>query len=155
MTSLTLRAKRSSLTMTQKLPRGKFASKSSAWETQRWENQSEFKIILTYVTFLQFYSIRLVDRFLIDGYKPQRLSTYALSLFRHRTTVNEEKVLIGKEILINFGLCKFCFRQQLIQTKRGKKEKERERQRERERKMRREVKSMDIFVKGNGYFSRL
>ncbi|TRY73054.1 hypothetical protein TCAL_11748 [Tigriopus californicus] len=37
---------------------------------------------------------KLVDRYLIDGYKPQQLSTYALSLFRHRTTVNDEKVLI-------------------------------------------------------------
>ncbi len=41
---------------------------------------------------------KLVDRFLIDGYKPQRLSTYALSLFRHRTTVNGEKVLVGQSV---------------------------------------------------------
>ena len=46
-----------------------------------------------------FIILRLVDRFLIDGYKPQQLSTYALSLFRHRTTVNEEKVLIGRETI--------------------------------------------------------
>ena len=39
---------------------------------------------------------RLVDRYLIDGFSPQRLSTYALNLFRHRTTLNEEKILIGK-----------------------------------------------------------
>ena len=38
---------------------------------------------------------RLVDRYLIDGFSPQRLSTYALNLFRHRTTLNEEKILIG------------------------------------------------------------
>lgn len=38
---------------------------------------------------------RLVDRYLIDGYSPQRLSTYALNLFRHRTTLNDEKILIG------------------------------------------------------------
>ncbi len=37
-----------------------------------------------------------MDRFLIDGYKPQRLSTYALSLFRHRTSVGREKILIGE-----------------------------------------------------------
>ena len=43
---------------------------------------------------------RLVDRYLIDGFSPQRLSTYALNLFRHRTTLNEEKILIGK-----FNLC--------------------------------------------------
>ena len=40
-------------------------------------------------------SHRLVDRFLIDGYKPQQLSTYALSLFRHRMTLGGEKVLVG------------------------------------------------------------
>jgi hypothetical protein len=39
---------------------------------------------------------RLVERYLIDGYSPQRLSTYALNLFRHRTTINGQKVLIGK-----------------------------------------------------------
>lgn len=39
---------------------------------------------------------KLVDRYLIDGYSPQRLSTYALNLFRHRTTLNDDKVLIGK-----------------------------------------------------------
>ena len=39
--------------------------------------------------------LRLVDRFLIDGYKPQQLSTYALSLFRHRMTLGDDKVLIG------------------------------------------------------------
>jgi len=40
---------------------------------------------------------RLVERYLIDGYSPQRLSTYALNLFRHRTTINGQKVLIGKK----------------------------------------------------------
>ena len=43
-----------------------------------------------------FQHFRLVDRYLIDGFSPQRLSTYALNLFRHRTTLNEEKILIGK-----------------------------------------------------------
>ena len=38
---------------------------------------------------------RLVDRYLVNGYKPQRLSTYALSLFRHRMKVNDEDILIG------------------------------------------------------------
>ena len=42
-----------------------------------------------------FQHFRLVDRYLIDGFSPQRLSTYALNLFRHRTTLNEEKILIG------------------------------------------------------------
>jgi Rab-like protein 2 len=38
---------------------------------------------------------RLVERYLIDGYKPQRLSTFALNLFRHRTNIDGEKILIG------------------------------------------------------------
>ena len=51
---------------------------------------------LEVLKFIEWGNFRLVDRFLIDGYKPQRLSTYALSLFRHRTTVNGEKVLVGE-----------------------------------------------------------
>ena len=38
-----------------------------------------------------------MDRFLIDGFKPQQLSTYALSLFRHRTTLES-----GEKVLIDF-----------------------------------------------------
>ena len=45
---------------------------------------------------------RLVERFLIDGYKPQRLSTFALNLFRHRTTINDEKILIGESPRFTF-----------------------------------------------------
>ncbi|CAG0893650.1 unnamed protein product [Cyprideis torosa] len=37
---------------------------------------------------------KLVERFLLDGYKPQQLSTYALTLYRHRTKVNKEPVLV-------------------------------------------------------------
>jgi len=35
---------------------------------------------------------KLVERFLMDGYKPQQLSTYALTLFHYPTTVNDKAV---------------------------------------------------------------
>ncbi|CAG0917030.1 unnamed protein product [Notodromas monacha] len=37
---------------------------------------------------------KLVERYLMDGFQPQQLSTYALTLYRHRTVVDGEKVLI-------------------------------------------------------------
>ncbi|XP_066999929.2 rab-like protein 2A isoform X2 [Anabrus simplex] len=37
---------------------------------------------------------KLVERFLLDGYKPQQLSTYALSLFRYPTKVENESVVV-------------------------------------------------------------
>ncbi|XP_045195691.1 rab-like protein 2A [Mercenaria mercenaria] len=37
---------------------------------------------------------KLVERFLMDGYKPQQLSTYALTLFNYKTEVNKQKVLV-------------------------------------------------------------
>ncbi|XP_023224914.1 rab-like protein 2A [Centruroides sculpturatus] len=40
-----------------------------------------------------FFS-RLVERFLMDGYKPHELSTYALTLFRHKTTHEDESLMI-------------------------------------------------------------
>ncbi|XP_070544575.1 rab-like protein 2A [Ptychodera flava] len=39
---------------------------------------------------------KLVERFLMDGYQPQQLSTYALTLFRYNTTVD------GKEVAVDF-----------------------------------------------------
>ena len=35
-----------------------------------------------------------MERYLVNGYTPQRLSTYALNLFRHRIEVEGEKVLV-------------------------------------------------------------
>ncbi|XP_031574440.1 rab-like protein 2A [Actinia tenebrosa] len=35
---------------------------------------------------------KLVERFLMDGYKPQQLSTYALTLFQYKTKVNDKDV---------------------------------------------------------------
>ncbi|XP_076077151.1 rab-like protein 2A [Mytilus galloprovincialis] len=37
---------------------------------------------------------KLVERFLMDGYKPQQLSTFALTLFNYQTEVNKEKVSV-------------------------------------------------------------
>ncbi|XP_064487846.1 rab-like protein 2A [Ornithodoros turicata] len=37
---------------------------------------------------------KLVERFLLDKYKPQQISTYALTLFRHKTEVNNEDVVV-------------------------------------------------------------
>ncbi|XP_071483492.1 rab-like protein 2A [Diadema setosum] len=39
---------------------------------------------------------KLVERFLMDGYQPQQLSTFALTLFRYNTKVG------GKEIVVDF-----------------------------------------------------
>jgi len=37
---------------------------------------------------------KLVERFLMDNYQPQQLSTYALTLFRYNTTVNGRNVAV-------------------------------------------------------------
>lgn len=37
---------------------------------------------------------KLVERFLLDGYKSHSLSTYALTMFRHKTKVDDETVLV-------------------------------------------------------------
>ena len=37
---------------------------------------------------------KLVERFLLDGYAPQQLSTYALTLYRYRTKVGPRDILI-------------------------------------------------------------
>ena len=37
---------------------------------------------------------KLVERFLLDGYAPQQLSTYALTLYRYRTRAGARDVLV-------------------------------------------------------------
>jgi len=37
---------------------------------------------------------KLVERFLMDGYKPQQQSTYALTLFNYETKINDKKVSV-------------------------------------------------------------
>ncbi|EDL04330.1 RAB, member of RAS oncogene family-like 2A, isoform CRA_a [Mus musculus] len=39
---------------------------------------------------------KLMERFLMDGFQPQQLSTYALTLYKHTATVD------GKTILVDF-----------------------------------------------------
>ncbi|CAH1799721.1 unnamed protein product [Owenia fusiformis] len=37
---------------------------------------------------------KLVERFLMDGYQPQQLSTFALTLFRYKTKVSNENIAV-------------------------------------------------------------
>jgi len=37
---------------------------------------------------------KLVERFLMDDYKPHQLSTYALTLFRYNTQVNDTEIIV-------------------------------------------------------------
>ncbi|KAK6318148.1 rab-like protein 2A isoform X1 [Coregonus clupeaformis] len=37
---------------------------------------------------------KLMERFLIDGYRPQQLSTYALTLYKYTTTIDSKAVLV-------------------------------------------------------------
>merc|ERR1711976_224011 len=37
---------------------------------------------------------KLVERFLMDGYQPQQLSTYALTLFKYKTNVGDQEVSV-------------------------------------------------------------
>ncbi|KAM7298809.1 rab-like protein 2A [Ixodes scapularis] len=37
---------------------------------------------------------RLVERFLLDAYKPRQVSTFALNIFRHQTKVDGEEVVV-------------------------------------------------------------
>ncbi|KAF4071980.1 hypothetical protein AMELA_G00269130 [Ameiurus melas] len=37
---------------------------------------------------------KLMERFLMDGYRPQQLSTYALTLYKYTTTINGRPVLV-------------------------------------------------------------
>uniref|UniRef100_A0A452RLH2 RAB, member of RAS oncogene family like 2B n=1 Tax=Ursus americanus TaxID=9643 RepID=A0A452RLH2_URSAM len=39
---------------------------------------------------------KLMERFLMDGFRPQQLSTYALTLYKHTATVD------GKTVLVDF-----------------------------------------------------
>ncbi|XP_005207577.1 rab-like protein 2B isoform X3 [Bos indicus] len=46
---------------------------------------------------LEFVQLpRLMERFLMDGFQPQQLSTYALTLYKHTATVD------GKTVLVDF-----------------------------------------------------
>ncbi|XP_056091973.1 RAB, member of RAS oncogene family-like 2 [Rhinichthys klamathensis goyatoka] len=37
---------------------------------------------------------KLMERFLMDGYRPQQLSTYALTLYKYSTTINGQTILV-------------------------------------------------------------
>uniref|UniRef100_A0A8B9K654 RAB, member of RAS oncogene family-like 2 n=1 Tax=Astyanax mexicanus TaxID=7994 RepID=A0A8B9K654_ASTMX len=38
---------------------------------------------------------KLMERFLMDGYRPQQLSTYALTLYKYTTTINGKPILVA------------------------------------------------------------
>uniref|UniRef100_A0A2K6PBA5 RAB, member of RAS oncogene family like 2B n=1 Tax=Rhinopithecus roxellana TaxID=61622 RepID=A0A2K6PBA5_RHIRO len=38
---------------------------------------------------------KLMERFLMDGFQPQQLSTYALTLYKHTTTVDGKTILVA------------------------------------------------------------
>ncbi|MBW02059.1 Rab-like protein 2A, partial [Eschrichtius robustus] len=44
---------------------------------------------------------RLVERFLMDGFQPQQLSTYALTLYKHTATVDGKTVLVGSQSCVH------------------------------------------------------
>lgn len=37
---------------------------------------------------------KLVERFLLDGYQPHQLSTYALTLYRHKTNLDSQSIVV-------------------------------------------------------------
>ncbi|KAM5253823.1 rab-like protein 2B isoform 3-T10 [Hipposideros larvatus] len=39
---------------------------------------------------------KLMERFLMDGFQPQQLSTYALTLYKHTATVDGRTVIVGE-----------------------------------------------------------
>ncbi|XP_035875720.1 rab-like protein 2B isoform X4 [Phyllostomus discolor] len=46
---------------------------------------------------------KLMERFLLDGFRPQQLSTYALTLYKHTATVDGRTVLVAVFPLQTFG----------------------------------------------------
>lgn len=40
---------------------------------------------------------KLMERFLMDGFQPQQLSTYALTLYKHTATVGGRTILVGEQ----------------------------------------------------------
>lgn len=42
------------------------------------------------------YIFRLLERFLSNKFKPQQVSTYALTLYRYRAKLGEEVINVGK-----------------------------------------------------------
>ena len=47
-----------------------------------------------YYTIRFYESRRLVERFLMDEYKPRQLSTYALTVFRHEARVGDQGIAV-------------------------------------------------------------
>ena len=75
--------------MAEKTPTNTPKNKSSSIAE---DDEADLKIIL-----LGDFAVgksKLVERFLMDDYEPRQLSTYALTVFRYETTVDNEKIKI-------------------------------------------------------------
>ena len=48
--------------------------------------------IAIYQTKTNHHANRLVERFLMDDFEPQQMSTIALTLFKHKTKIGDEEV---------------------------------------------------------------
>ncbi|XP_061060701.1 rab-like protein 2B isoform X9 [Eubalaena glacialis] len=46
---------------------------------------------------------KLMERFLMDGFQPQQLSTYALTLYKHTATVDGKTVLVGSQSCVHIA----------------------------------------------------
>ncbi|XP_041355049.1 rab-like protein 2B [Gigantopelta aegis] len=58
------------------------------------EGEEEIKVKIICLGDSAVGKSKLVERFLMDGYKPQQLSTYALTLFNYKMELNGQKVSI-------------------------------------------------------------
>lgn len=98
-------------------------SRSSCWVTPLWGNQSKLsgrdrdgpsRPLRSLALALApgspglwstcIYGYRLVERFLLDNYKPHQLSTYALTLYRYNFKTQDAKTVACGEWLSNPAL---------------------------------------------------
>ncbi|CAG0924330.1 unnamed protein product, partial [Notodromas monacha] len=73
-----------------------FEQSAGKLKNKFWLQNMKMMIMMGVVglIFVLILGCKLVERYLMDGFQPQQLSTYALTLYRHRTVVDGEKVLI-------------------------------------------------------------
>jgi len=61
-------------------------------EAAEFETDADVKIILLGDSAVG--KSKLVERFLMDNYEPRQLSTFALTVFRHKATVDEKSIIV-------------------------------------------------------------
>ncbi|XP_036367128.1 rab-like protein 2A isoform X2 [Octopus sinensis] len=69
-------------------------SKSGSGENDEKQLGEEIKVKIICIGDSAVGKSKLMERFLIDGYKPQQSSTYALTTFNHKMKVNGQKVSV-------------------------------------------------------------